>query len=62
MAAALKRLLTDQSLYKQLLAGRDAHLSQFQPETIARRYLKIFASVLKNDDREPAYESSDPQH
>lgn len=48
MAAALKRLLTDPSLRIKLLAARDRHLQRFEPENVARRYLEIFESVLRN--------------
>lgn len=48
MAAALKRLLLDSDLRKTLLTARESHLAQFQPESVARRYLDVFESVLKN--------------
>ncbi len=48
LAADLKRLLTEPGLREKLLAGREAHLRQFQPQTVARRYLEIFESALKN--------------
>jgi glycogen synthase len=48
LAADLRRLLTEQGLRAKLLAGRDAHLQQFQPETVARRYLEIFESAIRN--------------
>lgn len=46
LAAALKRLLTEEGLREKLLAGREAHLQRFQPGTVARRYLEIFTSTL----------------
>lgn len=48
LAAALRRLLTDGSLREALLAARCSHLVRFQPENVARRYIEIFESVLRN--------------
>ena len=48
LAAALKRLLMDASLRETFLAARKNHLEHFQPENVARRYLEIFESVLRN--------------
>jgi glycogen(starch) synthase len=48
MAVALKRLLLNASLRETLLAARESHLDQFQPERVAQRYLDIFESVLKS--------------
>ncbi len=48
LAATLKRLLTNASLRKTLLAARKCHLERYQPERVARRYLEIFESVLNN--------------
>ena len=51
LAAALKRVLTDADLREELLAARHRHLERFQPENVARRYLEIFESVLRNHRR-----------
>lgn len=48
LASALKNLLTDTQLRNQLTAQRNEHLEQFQPDTVAKRYLEIFESVLRN--------------
>lgn len=46
LAAALMKLLDDPSLRNNLLLEKDRHLRQFEPETVARQYLDIFASVM----------------
>ena len=48
LATTLTRLLTDGALRETLLAARNRHLEQYQPEYVARRYLDIFDSVLRN--------------
>ncbi len=46
LAATVKRLLTDSEIREKLLAGRERHLAQFQPETIAAQHLQFFETVL----------------
>lgn len=46
LAGLLKKLLDDERLRGQLLANSTNHLSQFQPEVVAKRYLAVFESVL----------------
>jgi glycosyltransferase involved in cell wall biosynthesis len=46
LAGALRSLLSDAGLREKLLAGRDRHLAQFQPQTIAARYMQFFETVL----------------
>ena len=48
LAAALRRLLTEDGLREKLLAAREDHLRKFQPEYVARRYLDVFESALRN--------------
>lgn len=48
LAVALKRLLIDGDLRRNLLKNRKVHMERFQPESVARRYLEVFESVLKN--------------
>lgn len=47
LASALKDLLTSPSLRNELIAARDQHLRNFQPEAVAMRYLEVFASALR---------------
>lgn len=47
LATALKNLITSPSLRNELMAARDQHLRNFQPETVAMRYLEVFASALR---------------
>ena len=47
LAAALRRLLTEDGLRERLLGERTAHLERFQPEKVARRYMGVFKSVLE---------------
>lgn len=47
LASALKQVLTSDSLRHDLTAGRKQHLEQFQPDTVAKRYLELFQSVLE---------------
>ncbi|WP_263355836.1 glycosyltransferase family 4 protein [Acidicapsa ligni] len=42
LAAALKRLLTDESLRTKLLAQSTAHLENFNPTVVAKQYLNFF--------------------
>ena len=51
MAEAIKRLIADAPLREKLLACREQHLKNFQPETVARRYLDFFESVLQAKPR-----------
>lgn len=51
LAAVLNKLLTDAHLRETLIAGREGHLQQFQPEVSARNYLQIFDSVLGRQSR-----------
>lgn len=48
LARVLHRLLTEPGLRQTLLAERPRHLERFQPENVARRYLEIFTTALKN--------------
>lgn len=48
LAEVLRRLLTDEELRRVLLGDRCSHLENFYPENVARRYLEIFESALKN--------------
>lgn len=48
LASALKELITSAELRDRLIAQRNAHLRQFQPETVAKRYLEVFASALRS--------------
>lgn len=47
LAAALRDLITDAQLRDRLIARRNEHLEQFQPETVAKRYLEVFASAMR---------------
>jgi glycosyltransferase involved in cell wall biosynthesis len=47
LASALKKLITSSSLRNELIAGRNQHLQQFQPEAVAKRYLEVFACALR---------------
>jgi glycosyltransferase involved in cell wall biosynthesis len=42
----LRRLMADADLREKLVVERDRHLEGFRPETVARKYLDFFASVL----------------
>ena len=46
LAAALRRLLTEDGLIAQLRAGAPAHLSRHTGRALAERYLEIFARIL----------------
>lgn len=48
LASAVKDLITSAQLRDQLIARRNEHLAQFQPETVAKRYLEVFKSALQN--------------
>lgn len=48
LAAAMKDLVTDASLRKKLTAERKQHLENFQPGTVAKRYMEVFASALNS--------------
>lgn len=48
LASALKDLLTNAQLRGRLTAQRTEHLEQYQPETVAKRYLAVFESALRN--------------
>jgi glycogen(starch) synthase len=45
LAVALRNLITDTQLRDRLIARRNEHLQQFQPETVAKRYLGFFEAV-----------------
>jgi len=47
LARALKDLLTNAGLREKLLAERGRHLEQFQPETVAKRYLEVFEAAVR---------------
>jgi glycosyltransferase involved in cell wall biosynthesis len=47
LASALKNLMTDTSLRERLIARKNEHLEHFQPEVVAKRYMEVFASVLR---------------
>jgi glycosyltransferase involved in cell wall biosynthesis len=47
LAAALREVLTNESLREKLLSERDRHLERFQPETVARKYLEVFEFALR---------------
>jgi glycosyltransferase involved in cell wall biosynthesis len=47
LADALKELLTDPGRREKLLAERERHLEQFQPETVAKRYMEVFESAMR---------------
>lgn len=47
MAAALKEVLTNPSLREKLLAERKGHLEKFQPEVVARQYLEVFETAIR---------------
>lgn len=48
LASALKELLVNDELREKLTSQSERHLAQFQPETVARRYLGVFESVVQN--------------
>ncbi len=47
LASVLNDLITNAQLRNQLIARRNEHLEQFQPETVAKRYLEVFASSMQ---------------
>ncbi len=47
LAAALKGLMTNVALREQLIALRNEHLEDFQPEIVAARYLEFFRSAIE---------------
>ncbi len=47
MASALKELLHNAELRKQLMNESQDHLQRFQPETIAMQYMEVFESALR---------------
>jgi glycosyltransferase involved in cell wall biosynthesis len=48
LASTLKDLLKNPSLRQELMRGREAHLKQFQPEVVARKYLEVFQTALQS--------------
>jgi len=46
LAAAIKELLSNERMREALVEERKKHLSQFQPEVVAQRYLEIFKLAL----------------
>jgi glycosyltransferase involved in cell wall biosynthesis len=44
---AIERVLTRPQLREQLLRGAEAHLRQFEPATVAGKYLSVFYRALK---------------
>jgi glycosyltransferase involved in cell wall biosynthesis len=47
LASALKDLMTIPSLREQLIARRNEHLEDFQPEVVAKRYMEVFELALR---------------
>jgi glycosyltransferase involved in cell wall biosynthesis len=50
LAEALERVLTDDSLRLELVSHGVVHLAQFQPKTVAARYLDVFKQLVKKKD------------
>lgn len=50
LAAALKQLLTNPGLRQELIRKGPDHLRQFEPETVARKYLAQFDALLSGDN------------
>jgi glycosyltransferase involved in cell wall biosynthesis len=48
LASALKELLANPGLQDKLRSEGGRHLEQFQPEFVARRYLKVFEDALQS--------------
>lgn len=46
LAVALERVLTDDSFRLKLIGHGVEHLAQFQPETVAARYLEVFQRLV----------------
>jgi glycogen synthase len=47
LSAVLRRLLDSPELRRSLRLNREAHLAQFETQTIAREYLRVFESVAR---------------
>jgi glycosyltransferase involved in cell wall biosynthesis len=46
LADVLEQVLTDTALREQLVANGPEHLKEFQPTTVAARYLEVFRSAI----------------
>jgi glycosyltransferase involved in cell wall biosynthesis len=46
LADALEQILTDTALRENLIANGPEHLKEFQPATVAARYLEVFRSAI----------------
>jgi glycosyltransferase involved in cell wall biosynthesis len=49
LAGVLERVLTDDSLREELISHGAGHLVQFQPETVAARYLAVFQQLVRKN-------------